>query len=387
MNRQLFGLAAFALTALGGILHVAAAPVGVQGGLATAPIQTVSYTQSPAQTWAAEEFGQPIRIEPEQAEAFYKKALTHLRAGKYDEAIDDYDRVILSYPEFTPALINRGAAYAATGRYDRAIEDYSRAIRVRPDGDAFYNRALAFQRKGDHGAAVSDFTEALRLKQGKPEIYDARGMANMSLGRLQDAVEDFSQAIQLKPTNADSFQNRGTTYSSLGRYDSAMSDFNEAIRLNPKARQAFAGRGRTEFVQGNFEAASADLKKALSLRPDDAYLVLWTALALGQTGEDYRAFLDGAMPKVNAKVWPGALLHMLMGRATAEETLARAESEDPAETREQRTEAYFYIGQYNLLMGKKDEAAQAFRAALAQETDALVEYRGAQSALARLEAR
>jgi lipoprotein NlpI len=387
MNRQLIGLAAFALAALGGSTFAAAGPARVQGGVSATSIQMVAYPQSPSQTWATEEFGQPIRIDPEQAEAFYKKALTHLRAGKYDEAIDDYDRVILSYPEFTPALINRGAAYAATGRFDRAIEDYSRAIRVRPDGDAFYNRALALQRKGDHGAAVSDFTEALRLKQGKPEIYDARGMANVSLGRLQDAVEDFSQAIQLKPTNADSFQNRGTTYSTLGWYDSAMADFNEAIRLNPKSRQAFAGRGRTEFVQGNFDQASADLRKALSLRPNDAYLVLWTALAIGQTGQDYREFLDQAMPKVNAKAWPGALLHMLMGKVTAEETLARAESEDPAETREQRTEAYFYIGQYNLLMGKKDDAAQAFRAALAQETDALVEYRGAQSALARLEAR
>lgn len=136
-----------------------------------------------------------MRIDPEQAEAFYKQALIYLRAGKYDQAIGDYDRVILSYPEFTPALINRGAAYAATGRYDRAIDDYSRAIRLRPDGGAFYNRALAYQRT---------------------EAYFYIGQYNLLLGRKEEAAQAFRAALAQE---ADALVEYRGTQSALARLE------------------------------------------------------------------------------------------------------------------------------------------------------------------------
>ena len=62
----------------------------------------------------------------------------------------------------------------------------------------------------------------------------------------------------------------------------------------------------------------------------------------------------------------------------------KAQSSTATKQRQRSTEAYFYIGQYQLLRGSRTKAAEAFRAAVGLEADTLPEYIGAQAELSRL---
>ena len=81
--------------------------------------------------------------------------------GRYDRAIEDYNKAIALDQNDAKAYYNRGVAYDGKGQYDGAIEDYNKAIALDPNlADAYNNRGLAYAIKGDMGRAISDFQKA-----------------------------------------------------------------------------------------------------------------------------------------------------------------------------------------------------------------------------------
>ena len=63
--------------------------------------------------------------------------------GKYEDAIDCYNKVIEINSKYATAFQNKGISLTKLGRYNEAIECYSRAIELNPlDYDAIFNKGL-----------------------------------------------------------------------------------------------------------------------------------------------------------------------------------------------------------------------------------------------------
>ena len=52
--------------------------------------------------------------------------------GKYDEAIQAYDRAIEINPQYTDAWYNKGETLRRQDKYDEAIQAYDKAIKINP---------------------------------------------------------------------------------------------------------------------------------------------------------------------------------------------------------------------------------------------------------------
>lgn len=62
--------------------------------------------------------------------------------GKFDEALQVYDRIIKAHPEFERTFLSRGHALKTVGRVEEGIESYRSAYRVRQSfGDAYWSLA------------------------------------------------------------------------------------------------------------------------------------------------------------------------------------------------------------------------------------------------------
>ena len=73
------------------------------------------------------------------------------------------------------ALVNLGNVYFGQGKYDLAIELYERATQVDPtEGMIFYNLGAAYSNKGDYEQAVAAYAKAV-------EIDDSIGDAHYGL--------------------------------------------------------------------------------------------------------------------------------------------------------------------------------------------------------------
>jgi TPR repeat protein len=130
--------------------------------------------------------------EPERptvnVDALYEQANAHARAGEYDQAVEQYNRVIAGKPDHASALNNRGNVLLAKGQPDQAIADFDRAIALKPDFAAAYcNRGNAFQGKAEYDRAIRDYTVALQLKpdlaaalNNRASTYDRKGLHDMA---------------------------------------------------------------------------------------------------------------------------------------------------------------------------------------------------------------
>ena len=80
------------------------------------------------------------------------------------KAIEDYTQAIRINPNDADAYFYRGYYYAELGNHNQAIEDYSQAIRISPNNaNAYNNRGFAYENLNNFVRARADYETALRL--------------------------------------------------------------------------------------------------------------------------------------------------------------------------------------------------------------------------------
>ncbi|WP_341837273.1 tetratricopeptide repeat protein [Chitinophaga pollutisoli] len=109
-------------------------------------------------------FTSAIRIFPENANAWYSRAIAKDALLLNAKARADYDEAIRLSPEFKEAYINRAVNKDEAGDYAGALADYDQAILLDALNPAVYfNRGNTRQRLGDQAGACADWTKARNL--------------------------------------------------------------------------------------------------------------------------------------------------------------------------------------------------------------------------------
>ncbi len=280
------------------------------------------------------------------------------------------------------------------GDYDLAIQHYTNANNsggLSDDdlGIAFYNRGVAYGRKGLYDEAIRDYGEAVRLVPEYAEAFNNRGVAYDRKGLYDEAICDYSEAIRLDPDYAEAFNNRGIAYSDKRLYDEALRDYSEAMRLRPGDADSSFTLGRARFYKGDFAGAARDLTIAVQTHPPNkakTYASLWLYLSQARASLEAEATLADNTTELELNSWPGQVVSMFLGGVTPEWVLTAAADPDLKKQREQLCEAYFYVGEYLLLQGRRDEAVTMFRRALDTRVTKFLEYTGAKVELERISA-
>ena len=205
----------------------------------------------------------------ELAQEANSKGKRLLRAGKSNEAIQEFTRVIELDPTLVEAYLNRGTAWHDKRKPDKAIEDYNIAIELDPNDDlAYNNRGNAWSDKGEYDKAIENFNKAIELNPNLVFAYSNRGNVWNNKQELNKAIEDFNKAIELNPNDAPTYSNRGITWGNKGEYDKAIEDYNKAIELEPNDAPAYNNRGYALFEKKKYEEAIANFDKAIELDPN-----------------------------------------------------------------------------------------------------------------------
>jgi tetratricopeptide (TPR) repeat protein len=61
-----------------------------------------------------------------------KKGISFLENGKYEEALDCFEKILVSNPNDPDILNKKGVALRSMGRYDEAIESFNKALEITP---------------------------------------------------------------------------------------------------------------------------------------------------------------------------------------------------------------------------------------------------------------
>jgi tetratricopeptide (TPR) repeat protein len=277
---------------------------------------------------------------------------------------------------------NRGISRLDMREYDRAIEDFDQALRFYPNHFVTtHRRGDAYKGKGDDARAKRDYEEANRqASRFQPKTasdYYRRGDFYYYQGDYNRAVADYNETMKRDPKHVWGVFSRGLSWSHLLNHDRALADYDATLKLSPRYPEAYEERGFTYFYKGNFSAASRDLLRSIELR-DQTITILFRYLARARAGENATAELEANAARLTSKAWPYAAIELYLGRRSVEATL------DAAGTSYNRCSAPFYIGEWYLIRGNRDEARPRLQASSEACDKTTTLYKAAVAELGRL---
>jgi len=187
-----------------------------------------------------------IEIDPNCAKYYLLLAQLYLRAGQTKKATRAFDSAIIRDSTDADSYHQRAKVYLSIKRYRRALRDFSTAIELAPGkANLIEQRGQVYLEDGQPDLALEDFESALALDaravnayRGRATIADmliSRGKVFAQMGRWIPAVSDFTAAIDLVRHRPQMLltarQARGLANIHLGRYEVAAKEFKRIKKL------------------------------------------------------------------------------------------------------------------------------------------------------------
>ena len=176
-------------------------------------------------TEAIKDFTRVIEIDPSYTLAYFNRAVVRYKQMKYKMAqrnntADDLSSVSMSMnistrnkkpspvPSMSSMLKEKERAY----EHEHISRDYDLALKQNPNFVyAYYNIANLRCEQRDFRAAITYYDEAIKREPDFAEAYFNRGLANLSLGNINAGIADLSKSGELGVVSAYSIIKRMTS--------------------------------------------------------------------------------------------------------------------------------------------------------------------------------
>ncbi|HXF54373.1 MAG TPA: tetratricopeptide repeat protein, partial [Hyphomicrobiaceae bacterium] len=191
---------------------------------------------------------------------------------------------------------------------------------------------VAKDAESDYALITAAATKAIELDSRFAFAYASRAAVHMAKGEHDRAVADYTQLIAIDGRLAAAYNSRGRAYHAAKDYERAIADFTKAIELDANNVDAYLGRSLVHFEKGDFDRAIGELDRAIAIDPGNAIAY-------------------------NNRAW----VHLKAGKAA----LGLADARRSLELRPQEAFSLDTLAHILEAMGRREEAVEAFRAALA----------------------
>jgi serine/threonine-protein kinase len=234
---------------------------------------------------AVAEFTKAIHIDPNYALGYAalgnSYTLGFQQYGKPNswvgEASRNCHRALALNPELLEGHVCLGRLLIASGKYDQAVEEFQRAVRADPGNeDALLGLAETYTHLGDVTAAESTYKQAVALRPEYWGVYNWLGAFYSEQNRYSDAAAAFLKATQLAPGNYLGYSNLAGAYILAGKYQDAIAASQRSIALWPTL-DAYGNLGYAYTLMHSYPEAISALQQALKL--DDQDWMNWGNLA------------------------------------------------------------------------------------------------------------
>lgn len=104
-------------------------------------------------------------------EQYSQQGNEFLLEGRYEDAIEFYNKAIQSNPEDYKSWCAKGVVLTKMQRFDEAIQAFNQALRINSDcADAWYEKARCYAVQGNIESAVENLKRAIKINPQKREL-------------------------------------------------------------------------------------------------------------------------------------------------------------------------------------------------------------------------
>jgi len=181
-------------------------------------------------------------------------------AGKFEEAVIEYQKAVKLDPEMGRAYAGLGAAMSSLFRRQEAEEYYKQAL-------AHSNRMTErekYRTRGGYYLLQRNVDKAIEENKALVEKYpaDSAGLANLAVSYfnrrdLARAVTEGRRAIEIYPKNLLRRNNLALFLMYAGDFAGAEREADEVLKLNPAFTKVFVTKALSQLAQGRAAEAKA----------------------------------------------------------------------------------------------------------------------------------
>ncbi len=176
---------------------------------------------------------------PYLSRAYGNRGSYYLRNNMLKEAIEDYGNAIKVKPDDAQSYYNIAITYLKTNSFREALVALDSAKKYNPEGALIYSNIafIKFQLK-DYEGTVQAADSCIKKDPRIPEVYNTRAAIEYIRGEYEACEKDLDKAISLNDEYADAYKNRGILYAQTNRKEQACADFQKALTFgNPDAQE------------------------------------------------------------------------------------------------------------------------------------------------------
>jgi tetratricopeptide (TPR) repeat protein len=212
-----------------------------------------------------------IELQPDHAEAYYKRGNALKDLGQLAAAVASYDAALERKPDFQYAWCNRGAVQQSLGLPEAALASFDQAVKLDPnDILAHANRSSLLQAMSRWQEALASHDRVLALNPQLFQVWFLRGNVLRELGQLTAALASHQEAVKLKPDYVEALYNCGVLLERAQQPHAALASYDRAIEIYPGFHQAHYNRAGVLKELKQLQPALDAYDRAIAAKADYA---------------------------------------------------------------------------------------------------------------------
>lgn len=203
------------------------------------------------------QFLSTVRPSQGNPDSHYLLACYYQERGNHQQAIEEFEKVLLIDPGYFKAYNGMGISYDLLGNFPGAVEAYEAALLLNPSLDFVQNNlGYSLFLQGDLDKAIAAFKKAIALNEREQRFHNNLGLAYAEKGQFDLAMAEF----KLGGDEAKAHYNLAQFYYKKGWYGEAKSHYAQALKLNPSSTIIKTGLEATGSLASIFQPATRKAK-------------------------------------------------------------------------------------------------------------------------------
>lgn len=215
-------------------------------------------------------YQQAIALRP-AAEHYLQLGACYLTFANYEDAIEQFRKVISIQPDNYSGYNNLGSIYYLLGQYEDALAILQKATQIHASPDAYSNLGSTLHALARYEEAVDAFQKAVNLEPRNDVYHRNLGDAYLGLSNMQAANEEFTTACDLlhrelgiNSSNAYARARLAVCLAKIGNSKEACKEIQAALDGPPKETVSYLA-AVVKTMAGDLDSALQHLRSALSL--------------------------------------------------------------------------------------------------------------------------
>jgi tetratricopeptide (TPR) repeat protein len=245
----------------------------------------------------------------EDVNALYERGLALSNQGKYQEAIECYDKALRLDPNYSLAQDNKKLLLDFLSKEKPSSYHDLRTKGTMPKGW----KPSSYSDTSTYSENASSLLEKGKMPKGweSPSSYPnsedivklrKKGVELINQSKYKEALVYFDKALSVDPNDTTALNNKGAVLNNLGSHKEAIEWYDQALAIVPNDVYPLTGKGWAFANLGRYKEAIECYDQALKIDPNFAYAINNKKLALEHLSKEkpssyHDPRTKGTMPK------------------------------------------------------------------------------------------